>query len=91
MIFSRRSAPAASLDQAELRVDLVGAVDRQRQPQLAVELDDLEPGDAGVVVGLHRAHDHAQRSELVESLAQLRGHGPHGPPRAQPDRAPGLD
>ena len=91
MIFSRRSAPATALEQAEVRVDLVGAVERERQPQGAVELDDLEPGDPRVVVGLHRAHDDAQRPELVEPPAELGRHGPHRAPGPQPDRAAGLD
>ena len=83
--------PAAALQQAELRVDLVGAVDRERQPQLAVELDDVEPGRAGELVGARRGDHDAQRAELVAPLAQQLGHGPDGAPRAEPDRGARLD
>ena len=77
---------AAALDEPEPRVDLVGAVERQVERRLAVQLHDLDAGLACQLAGALRSHRRADAVALGEHL----DHRPDGPPGAEPDGHPGL-
>ena len=86
--------PAASLDEVEVRVDLVGAVDGERDPGArgGVEREQRDPDGGRVGLRLEggghpgHARERARAEEVPEAVQRVRRRGP----RAQAQRHAGL-
>ena len=89
-LLPQQGRPAA-LDEPQLAVHLVGAVDRDVQHPLTVQLDGVEAKPAAELRRPLRGERRANRRPLRPALPRELHRAPHGAPGAQADGHPGLD